>query len=182
MLCSFVNRAAHPATPLESNSCTSHTSNSPGITSLHKNRGGGVLPPTNPVAPASPPLNLPLLDVLCLGDWIHLPSDKMQESRPTQRSTIQSTRPNHCHHERSEVLCAIACLLRDVLFGIARLLRDESAFLFRSVTSAPAASQSPVDTTRVLPYSAPANEPANPSPPSSSRHSAALDEVCIAIR
>jgi hypothetical protein len=139
MLCSFVNRAAHPATPLESNSCTSHTSNSPGITSLHKNRGGGVLPPTNPVAPASPPLNLPLLDVLCLGDWIHLPSDKMQESRPTQRSTIQSTRPNHCHHERSEVLCAIACLLRDVLFGIARLLRDESAFLFRSVASAPSA-------------------------------------------
>jgi hypothetical protein len=37
-----------------------------------------------------------------------------------------------------------------------------------------------VDTIHRLPYSAPANESASPSPPSSSRHSAAFDEVCIA--
>jgi hypothetical protein len=41
---------------------------------------------------------------------------------------------------------------------------------------------SAVDTLHRLPYSALGNEFTNPSPPSSSRHSAALDEVCIAIR
>jgi hypothetical protein len=42
--------------------------------------------------------------------------------------------------------------------------------------------ESPVDTIAFILYSARANDLANPSPPSSSRHSAAFDEVCIAIR
>ena len=135
----------------------------------------------------------PSLNDRHLGDWIHHPSRRMQQSPrlsafalahlprhhacpafvaaslPRHSICAAQHPPNIVHPERSEVPCAIA-----------RLVRDESAFLFRSVTSALAASQSPVDTTRVLPYSAPANDFANPSPPSSSRHRAALDEVCIA--
>jgi len=175
MLDCFVKVAPNPANSLESHSCTFSTLNSRRITFLRKNRGG--VPPTanqlhvsapsansvvNLLPPVSPILLAggPILDDKHLRDWIHLPSNRMQESPATARTVRIPTRKGICHHERSE----------------------GSAFRFLKSALLLAPSQSPVDTTRILPYSAPANDFASPSPPSSSRHSAALDDVCIAIR
>ena len=140
--------APHPTTPLESHSCISQRSNSPRITFLRKNHpGGGGVPSagrsaidqktdslSTSVLSANPVVNLaPLaaspIDVVRLGDWIHLPPNKMQQSRLPRRSTIHSPHPNSCHPERSGVLC-----------GSARLLRDESAFCSPSVTAPPLAN------------------------------------------
>jgi hypothetical protein len=168
MLCSFVNPAANPAKSLESHSCTLRTHNSPGITLLRKNRGRGYPPatPREDLIPISAPFGTSLFDDLHLADWIHHPSNRMQQSpapplsapRPAMsfscRGGARSARRQHVHDVTAAPLIPERCLT--------------------------AARHSVVDTTHRLPYSAPANDFANPSPPSSSRHSAAFDEVCIA--
>jgi hypothetical protein len=157
-----VNLAANPVNGLESHSCTSRRSNSPRITLLRKNRGRGCPPATlgSRLGSISRLLDTSLFDDLRLGDWIHHRSRRMQQSRPASRPGLPTISTYICHPERSE----------------------GSAFLFHIATSIPDPHQSAVDTAHRLPYSAPANEFASPSPPSSSRHSAALDDVCIAIR
>src|ERR1700755_3127803 len=151
--------AAKLVTALESHPCTFSTHNSPRITSLRRNRGRGPSAPLHQTARASILLRLDtkLFDDLHLGDWIHDPYPRMQESPVPPPIAIPPECIGECHPERSE----------------------ESA-LFGSITPTLSPVRSTVDTTRVLPYSAPANDFANPSPPSSSRHSAAFDEVCIA--
>ena len=162
MLPFSVKVALNPATSLESHSCTFRISNPLRITFLRKNRGRGPQPPSfaQPRSSLSPLIDTSFLDDMRLGDWIHHPSHRLQQSHAASRAERPSTARNICHPERSE----------------------GSAFLLASITSTLAASQSPVDTSPFLPYSAPANDFASPSPPSSSRHSAALDDVCIAIR
>src|SRR5580704_3561556 len=194
MLCFSVKVAFHPANPLESHPCTSRASNSPKITLLRKNpRGEGH-------SNADSHFELCALCDLCgeshftvrqkrpqkrndmhLGDWIHPPSSRMQQSPrfPADTSALSPCRlsatfiaaslPRHsagCTHQPKNICNPER--------------REGSAVLPRRATSTTVARQSAVDTTHRLPYSAPANEPANPSPPSSSRHRAALDEVCIA--
>ncbi len=164
MLCSYVNTVANPAKSLESHSCTFHIPNPLRITFLRKNRGRGVR--TSPLRPrtglqfGSRLNHTKFFDGLHLGDWIHDPYPRMQESPVPPPTAIPPERLGECYPERNE----------------------GSAFLSGSIIPTLLPSQSPVDTTRVLPYSAPANDFASPSPPSSSRHSAALDDVCIAIR
>jgi hypothetical protein len=116
-----------------------------------------------------------------LGDWIHPPSPRMQQSPrfPADTSALSPCRLSATFLAASLPRHSAGCTHQPT--NISNPERSEgSAFLLATIASPLAPSHSAVDTSRVLPYSAPANEPANPSPPSSSRHRAALDEVCIA--
>ena len=157
MLPSFVSLAANPVSPLRSHPCILRASNSLIIKSLRKNpRGRGP-------ATLDSHSKLRALCALCdeslfrsVASVLHYPrlSDWIHNSSNKMQESPRAPRPtflNNCHPERSE----------------------GSAFRFLSTIS-------PVDTIRRLPYSASANDFANPSPPSSSRHSAALDELCVA--
>jgi hypothetical protein len=118
-----------------------------------------------------------------LGDWIHPPSSRMQQSPrfPADTSALSPCRLSATFIAASLPRHSAGCTHQPT--NICNPERSEgSAFLLATIASPLAPSHSPVDTTRVLPYSAPANDFASPSPPSSSRHSAALDDVCIAIR
>jgi len=201
MLCFSVKVAFHPANPLESHSCTSRTSNPLRITLLRKNPRGGEGPSN-----ADSHFELCALCDLCgeshsnirqkwpqkwpgkrndmhLGDWIHPPSPRMQQSPrfPADTSALSPCRLSATFLAASLPRHSAGCTHQPT--NISNPERSEGCnFLSHRATSAPAAQQSAVDTTRVLPYSAPANDFASPSPPSSSRQSAALDDVCIAIR
>ncbi len=165
-----MNLAANPAKPLESHSCTQRTHNPLRITFLRKNRGRGPFSARHRAACASIPrrLDTKLFDDLHLGDWIHHPSNRMQESPAPPLAAPRLAISFSCKGG--------ACSARRQR---EHDLTAEPRIPQRCRT---AAHQSSVDTTRRFPYSAPANDFASPSPPSSSRHSAALDDVCIAIR
>jgi hypothetical protein len=114
MLHCHVKVAFHPANSLESHSCTFCSPNSPRITFLRKNRGRGVQPPF--LARSQNSLSVlfvaSLMDDIRLGDWIHHPSNRMQQSprfpafvaagSPRHAASPEQHPPNACHPERSE--------------------------------------------------------------------------------
>ncbi len=82
MLRSYVKVAFYPANSLESHSCTFHTSKPLRITSLRKNRGwGGQSAISRCTFGSFSALHEALpSDDMHLGDWIHHPSGRMQQS------------------------------------------------------------------------------------------------------